>query len=140
MHVLEVSAEDSGLGEHLGAVRAAVGLLAIVLSQVNLHVAALGECLSTAVNEALEEPLLSVSLRVVDLDGLAHLFRDSFVPFRSLLLAHVVIFVIAAILFDVIETDSVIQSDVSRSITVLVASWGQNRCGGVSLVLTRKNS
>ena len=135
-----MSTEDSRLGEHLGAVRATVGLLAIVLSQVNLHVAALCECLSTAVDETLEEPLLSVSLRVVDLDGLAHLFRDGFVPFRSLLLAHVVIFVIAAILFDVVEADSVFQSDVSRSVTVLVASWGQNRCGGVCLVLTRKYS
>jgi len=135
-----MSAEDARLGEHLGAVRAAVGLLAIVLSQVNLHVAALGKCLSTAVDEALEEPLLPVSLRVVDLDGLAHLFRDSFVPFRSLLLAHVIVFVVAAILFDVVEANSVLQSDVSRSVAVLVASWGQNRCGGVRLVLTRKNS
>ena len=135
-----MSAEDSRLGEHLGTVRAAVGLLAIVLSQMNLYVAALGKCLSTAVDEALEEPLLSICLRIVDLDGLAHLFRDGFVPFRSLLLSHVVIFVVAAILLDVIEADSIVQSDVSRSVTVLVASWGQNRCGGVSLVLTRKNS
>jgi len=140
VHILEVSAEDSTLGECLGAVRAVVWLFTIVLSQVDLHVATLGKCLSTAVNKTFEESLLPVSLRVVDLDGLTHLSRDGFVPLRSLLLAHVVFFVIAAFSVDVVESDSVIQSLLSCSVTELVASWGQNRSGGVCFLLIRKYS
>lgn len=92
VNVLEVSAEDAALRELLGAVWAVVGLLTIVLAEVNLHVAALGKGLSAAVNETLEEPLLPVGFLVVDLDSLAHLFGDGFVAFLALLLAHVFFF------------------------------------------------
>ena len=85
MHILEMSAEDSTLGEPLGTVWTFVWFFTIVLSEVNQHVAALGECLSTVVNKTFEESLLPVGLWVVNLDGLTHLFRDGFVPFRSLL-------------------------------------------------------
>jgi len=140
VHILEVSAEDSALGESLGTVWAFVWFFAIVLSEVNLHVAALGECLSTVVNKTFEESLLPVSLWVMDLDGLTHLFRDGFVPFRSLLFAHVIFFFITAFVVDVVEPDSVIQSLLGSSVTELVASWGQNRSCGIGVLLTRKNS
>jgi len=140
VHILEVSAEDSALGESLGTVWAFVWFFAIVLSEVNLHVAALGECLSTVVNKTFEESLLPVSLCVMDLDGLTHLFRDGFVPFRSLLFAHVIFFFITAFVVDVVEPDSVIQSLLGSSVTELVASWGQNRSCGIGVLLTRKNS
>jgi len=140
VHILEMSAEDSALGELFGAVRALVWLVAVVLSQVNLHVAALGECLSAAVNETFEEPLLPVSLWVVNLYGLTHLFRDGFVPLRSLLFAEVFLFVITAFNVYVVEPDSVIQSLLGRSVAKLIAPWGQNRSCSVGILLTRKNS
>ena len=140
MHILQVSAEDSALGELLGAVRAFVWFVAIVLSEVDLHVAALGECLPTVVNKTFEESLLPVSLWVVNLDGLTHLFRDGFVPFRSLLFAHVILFFITSFVVDVVEPNSVIQSLFSCSVTKLVTSWGQNRSSGIGVLLIRKNS
>lgn len=108
MHVLEVSAEDAALGERLGTVRAVVGLFTVVLAQMNLHVATLGEDLAAVVDETLEEPLLPVGLLVVDLDGLAHLLGDGFVSLLALLLAHVVFVVIAFILLDGREPDSIL--------------------------------
>ena len=140
MHILEMSAEDSTLGEPLGAVWAFVWFVPIVLSEVNLHVAALGECLSTVVNKTFEESLLPVGLWVVNLDGLTHLFRDGFVPFRSLLFAHVIFFFITAFVVNVVEPDSVIQSLFSCSVAKLIASRGQNRSGGIGVLLIRKNS
>ena len=71
MHILEMSAEDSTLGEPLGTVWTFVWFFTIVLSEVNLHVAALGECLSTVVNKTFEESLLPVGLWVVNLEYLA---------------------------------------------------------------------
>ena len=140
VHILEVSAEDSALGEPLGAVWAFVWFVAIVLSEVNLHVAALRKCLSTVVNKTFEESLLPVSLWVVNLDGLTHLFRDGFVPFRSLLLAHIILFLITTFVVDVFEPNSVIQSLLGGSVAKLVASWGQNRSCGIGVLLIRKNS
>lgn len=140
VHILEVSAEDSTLGEPLGTVGAFVWFVAIVLSEVNLHVAALGECLSTVVNKTFEESLLPVSLWVVNLDGLTHLFRDGFVSFRSLLFAHVIFFFITTLVVYVFKPDSVVQSLFGCSVAELVASWGQNRSCGIGVLLIRKNS
>jgi len=140
VHILEMSAEDPTLGEPLGAVWAFVWFVTIVLSEVDLHIAALGECLSTVVNKTFEESLLPVSLWVVNLDGLTHLFRDGFVPFRSLLFAHVIFFFITTFITDVVESDSIIQSLFSCSVAELVASRGQNRSGGIGVLLIRKNS
>jgi len=78
VNIFKVSAQDAALGEHLGAMRAGVWLMTGVLSQMNLHVAALGEGATTVINQALEEPLMPVRLWVEYSNSLTHILGDGF--------------------------------------------------------------
>jgi len=73
VNILEVSAQNSALREHLRAVWAGVWLVTGMFSEMNLHVATLGECATTAIDLAFEEPLMPVGLWVEYSNGLAHI-------------------------------------------------------------------
>jgi len=73
VYILEVSAQDSALGEHLWAVWAEVWFVTGMFSEMNLHVTTLGECATTAINLAFEEPLVPVGLWVEYSNCLAHI-------------------------------------------------------------------
>jgi len=72
VHVFKMTAQNSALGEHLGAMSAAVWFGASVLSEVDCHVAALSECAATAFYHAFKCSLESVGGWVHHSDGLAH--------------------------------------------------------------------
>lgn len=137
VHILEVSTKDSALREHLGAVWAEVWLVTGMFPQVNLHVATLRKCTATPIYQALEEPLMPVSFRVKDSDGLTHLFRDGLEAF---LLLRLVFFFITVLNLDIIEANPVFKSDLGRRFVIQVTSWGQNRCASIGFLLIRKIS
>jgi len=73
VNILEMSAQDSALREHLGAVWARVWLVAGMFSQMNLHIATLGECATTTINLAFEEPLMPVCFWIKNSNSLTHI-------------------------------------------------------------------
>jgi len=131
-------AEDSTLGEHLRAVRAEVGLVTGVLSQVNLHVTALGEGATAAIDKAFEAPLVTVGLWVHDSNYFTHLFRDGL---ESLLSGQrFIIFVIALLLFVEVHGNLVFHGNLGGCVVGHTALGGQNRRCGVLGDVVRKSS
>jgi len=102
MDVLQMPAKVSALGESLLAFRAAEGSQTSMLSEVVAEIAALLEGAGTAWILTLKKELNSLSVRVLDLDGLVPFLRNSFKMLRSkvlmrlnpiLMIGHVLIFV-----------------------------------------------
>ena len=99
-----MAAKDTTLGEHLGAVWAEIWFVSCVFSQMDSHVATLGEGAIAAVDKALECSLVPVCLGVQYSNGLTHLFRDGF---EALLPIHFLIFIFTLLWLDIIKANPV---------------------------------
>jgi len=121
VNILEVSAQDSALREHLRAVWAGVWLVTGMFSEMNLHVATLGECATTAINLAFEESLMSIGLWVEYSNGLAHILGDSL---EALFALDIIVFIITILWLDIVEVDIVFKSNLSSGVVNQVTSWG----------------
>jgi len=73
VNILKVSAQNSALREHLRAVWAEIWFVTCMFSEMDLHIATLGECATTAINLTFEEPLMPIGLWVEYSNGLAHI-------------------------------------------------------------------
>jgi len=100
VNILEVSAQDSALREHLRAVWAEVWFVTGMFSEVNLHVATLGEGATTAINLAFEEPLMPVGFWIKYSNGLAHILGDSL---EALFALEIIFFIITLLWLDIVE-------------------------------------
>ena len=137
VNVFKMTAQNTALGEHLGAVRACIWFSSGVLSQMDSHVAAFGKCAFTTLHQAFECSLVPVCLRVHYSDGLTHLFVDSF---EALFLSHIEAFLIRFFILSVLNLLVVKWSWLLSDVMYCLIVGGQNRSGWDSDLFIRNIS
>lgn len=141
VYILKVAAENTALRECLGAVRARMRLFTRVFSQVNVHVAALGKCAATPVDQALECSLEPVSFCVHYSNGCALVLGKLLEAFLSPNVSAVFLITHFVVVVKGCECSLIIKRCWKSGVVICwVALRGQNRSSNCYLLLIRKIS